>query len=155
MVYTSIYMKRRIALVLGTLLVIVAIFVTKENKKNVQTLTIGSHTFAVHIADTDKKREQGLSNDTILGNDEGMYFMFSAPDTYTFWMKDMQYDLDFIYIKDNSVVYTISNIPSPKHNNNTVAIVDSPVAFDGVVEVRAGFVLKWGIKKGQEVELKR
>lgn len=154
MVYT-ICMKRRIALILGTVLVIVAIFVTKGNKKDVQTLSIGSHTFAVAIADTEKKREQGLSNNTTLGDNEGMYFLFSTPSMYTFWMKDMQYDLDFIYIKDNKVVYTLSDIPSPDHNNNKVAIVNSPVAFDGVVEVRAGFIQKWNIQKGQKAVLNK
>lgn len=154
MVYT-ICMKRRIALILGTVLVIVAIFVTKGNKKDVQTLSIGSHTFAVTIADTERERAQGLSNNTTLGDNEGMYFLFSTPDTYTFWMKDMQYDLDFIYVKNNRVVYTISNIPSPAHNNNKIAIVDSPVAFDGVVEVRSGFIQKWKIHKGQKVALNK
>ncbi|MCR4329834.1 MAG: DUF192 domain-containing protein [Candidatus Roizmanbacteria bacterium] len=148
-------MKRRIVLLLGTVLAIVAVFATKGNKNNIQTLTIGSHTFAVTIADTDKKREQGLSNNTTLGNDEGMYFIFSTPDSYTFWMKDMQYDLDFIYIKDNTVVNNITDIPSPAHNNGEIAIVNSPVAFDGVVEVRSGFIKRWNIQKGQKVALEK
>jgi len=154
MVYT-IYMKRRIVLLLGTVLAIVAVFVTKGNKNHIRTLTIGQHTFTITIADTDKKREQGLSNNTTLGNDEGMYFIFSSPDSYAFWMKDMKYDLDFIYVKDGFVVNTIKNVPSPAHNKGAVAIVNSPVAFDGVVEVRSGFIKRWNIQKGQKVTLEK
>ncbi len=148
-------MKRRIVLLLGTVLAIVAIFVTKGNKTHIQMLSIGPHTFQVTIADTDKKRERGLSNNTTLGNDDGMYFLFSTPDSYTFWMKDMRYDLDFIYIKENKVIYIITNVPSPAHNSGKIAIVKSPVAFDGVIEVKAGFVQKWGIDKGQKAVLNK
>lgn len=144
---------KHIMIFVFSILIIVAVFSINKNKKDTAQLTIGSHVFTVTLADTTRKHEQGLSNTPHLVTNSGMYFVFDTEDTYGFWMKDMLFDLDFIFVRNNSVVHVIQNVPSPGHNKGKTAIVNSPIPFDAVLEVESGNVKKWGIKIGQQVKL--
>jgi uncharacterized membrane protein (UPF0127 family) len=55
-------------------------------------------TLKVEIAATDATREQGLSGHAPLPKDSGMLFVFPNAGVYGFWMKDMQFPLDMVWI---------------------------------------------------------
>lgn len=115
-------------------------------------LTIGNKKIFVEIADTDQKRKEGLSNRNKLEENQGMLFVFNQPGKYTFWMKDMLFPLDFIFIKDNKIVNIAENIPNPKNKNDTPVIISQKEEFDTVLEVNAGFIRKNHIKIGDLIE---
>ena len=50
------------------------------------------------LADTPEKRFQGLSGREILEEGTGMLFVFQEERQHTFWMKDMRFPLDMIWI---------------------------------------------------------
>ncbi len=88
------------------------------------TITIDGKGIPVSIADTETERAQGLSGTTALQKGSGKLFIFERPAKYGFWMKDMQYPLDIVWIGSGfTVVDVIENIlpesyPSvfyPKH----------------------------------------
>lgn len=133
--------------------VFVILIVATSIPKGKQRIQIGSKTLHVIVANTTQLRNNGLSNSKKLPENEGMLFIFDAPNTYQFWMKDMNYDLDFIYIRDGKVVGLIENVPAPKNNKGNVAIVASPVPFTQVLEVNSGFIKKNKISVGQKVKL--
>lgn len=56
---------------------------------------------SVLVADTDKTRAQGLSGRESLASREGMWFMFPQSGYYSFWMKDMNFPIDIIWIDEN------------------------------------------------------
>ncbi|HQV64701.1 MAG TPA: DUF192 domain-containing protein [Candidatus Paceibacterota bacterium] len=56
---------------------------------------------SVRVADTDKTRQLGLSYFKSLPDGQGMLFVFPQMGTYSFWMKDMNFPLDVIWIDDN------------------------------------------------------
>src|SRR4026208_1251957 len=68
------------------------------------TVTINGHTLNIEIAQTQIEREKGLSGRDTLPENSGMLFVFDKPDYYAFWMKDMKFPLDFIWIRDQKVV---------------------------------------------------
>ncbi len=103
-------------------------------------------TISITIADTDQKRTQGYSNHSAIGYDEGLLFVFDQPDRYQFWMKDMLFDLDFIFINGNRVVYLLENVKAPVNNNNEVEYAISQEPFDRLLEVKSGFIDKFNIK---------
>ena len=44
---------------------------------------------------------KGLSGRDNLADDEGMFFVFEKSDIYPFWMKDMKFAIDIIWIMED------------------------------------------------------
>ena len=68
------------------------------------TILMPKGALSVEVADTQASRELGLSGREKMGDDEGILFVFDTPGRYGFWMKDMQFPLDIIWINQNGVV---------------------------------------------------
>lgn len=66
-----------------------------------QSVTVDGQTFAVSVADTPSERSLGLSGKSALENDEGMLFVFRENGRYGFWMKDMKFSIDIVWIDEN------------------------------------------------------
>ena len=77
-------------------------------KTVVSNLEINGSVLKVEIADTESKRNKGLSNRESMATDSGMLFVFPKSDKYVFWMKGMKIALDFVWIKDFQVVDLLS-----------------------------------------------
>lgn len=112
----------------------------------------GGNTFNVEVASTTIARARGLSGRDGLGADQGMLFLFNGYDTYGFWMKDMKFSIDMIWIKGNAVAgFSENAAPEPGASLWKLKIYYPPEAVDKVLEVNAGTVVKDGIKKGDTV----
>lgn len=61
------------------------------------TLTLSNHTFTVEIADSPAEREKGLMFRENLCDSCGMLFIYSKPQTVSFWMKNTFIPLDILY----------------------------------------------------------
>ncbi|HUC94747.1 MAG TPA: DUF192 domain-containing protein [Candidatus Saccharimonadales bacterium] len=149
-------------------IIAVGIFVRKTSSLNLtgfgtpqptarpeKTITIGSKTIQVQIADTTQEREQGLSGVSSLAQDKGMLFVFDTKVTAVFWMKDMLFPLDMIWIADGKIVAINKNIPKPAPNtpDNQLKTYSPGQFIDRVLEVNAGFADKNKIKVGDSVDL--
>jgi hypothetical protein len=67
---------------------------------------MGGKKFSVDVADTYLTLHQGLSGRKSLASNEGMFFVFDKPDTYGFWMKDMNFPIDIIWMdKDYKIIH--------------------------------------------------
>lgn len=105
---------------------------------------LGEGNFDLYVAADDQKREKGLSNIAALKDHQGMIFIYIQADRYGFWMRQMNFPLDFIFLNDDRVVDIIANI-SP----STYPTVFTP-KFDSnkIIEVKAGTVQRNKIKVG-------
>lgn len=121
---------------------------TKENNT---TVKINGVSISAEIANTPKTRTSGLSNRERLAEDSGMLFIFDNSGYHTFWMKDMNFPIDIIWIHDNRIVDITENIPPEKDNKLTIYKPSKPVKF--VLEVNAGFSEKNNFKVGDTVEI--
>ena len=115
-------------------------------------MTVGDTTIAVEIADTPAKRTQGLSGRDNLSADQGMLFLFESKDYWEFWMKQMKFPIDIIWISGDTVAGVTENIPPPTQGV-PLTIYRPPEPVDKVLEVRAGFVYLNHISLGTHVEL--
>lgn len=106
--------------------------------------------FKAEIADTDKKRIRGLSGRESLPENQGMLFVFDTPNYYTFWMKEMNFSLDFIWIRGNKVIEITKNVKSEDYQPPKILVPKNKI--DRVLEVNAGFAEKAGIKEGDMLE---
>lgn len=134
---------------------VVAYIVRPVSSSSLRTLTIGNQSFQVEVADTNAEREQGLSGRQSIGSD-GLLFIFDEPTRPPFWMKEMLFDLDFIWISQGKVVETIENIPAPLP---TTPLSELPTYapqqnVDQMLEVPAGFAEEHNIKIGDSIILK-
>jgi uncharacterized protein len=119
-----------------------------------EQLGIDSVVFNVEIASTMIQQSRGLSNRPSLGANDGMLFVFASGTTQSFWMKDMNFPLDIIWISGNTIVGFAQNDPAaPGVAVPISTIVYSPLNTDKVLEVNAGTVAKYNIKVGDTVTI--
>lgn len=107
------------------------------------TITIGKKQYKVKEAKTPEEKQKGLQGTEKLPEDEGMLFYFDPPQDVSFWMKDVAYPLDIIFIDDDQEVEQISE----GEPNSEKQISAKQVAY--VLEINKGS----GIQIGDELEL--
>jgi len=114
--------------------------------ETLRPLTIGGTTIYVKIADTPALQEHGLSDTASLPPDQGMLFVFPRSGIYAFWMKDMHYSLDMIWMDDNGkVIYIAPNVSPDTYPAQTFSS-DKPAKY--VLEVNAGFAAQHTVRIG-------
>jgi uncharacterized membrane protein (UPF0127 family) len=117
---------------------------------SLRTIQLGGKTLRVSIADTEAKREQGLSGRAGLASDEGMFFVFSTDDKYGFWMKDMRFPIDIVWLaSDGSVVYIVRNAAPESYPTSFVP--NTPARY--VVELPAGWANANHLAIGDKAQL--
>lgn len=113
-------------------------------------LEIGETRINLDIADTPQERNTGLSGKETLPEGRGMFFVFESPDFYQFWMKDVKFAIDIIWISQDWEIISIDQNVLPS---------SYPVLFKPaepalyVLEVNSGFALKNQISVGDRVKL--
>ena len=120
------------------------------------TVTIGGASFTVDLADAPEKRFQGLSGREILEEGTGMLFVFQEERQHTFWMKDMRFPLDMIWITTEcTIADIIADIPNaPPYQKNGALPTYSPSAPGTfVLEVNAGVAAASGLQTGDQMTL--
>jgi len=115
-------------------------------------LKVGQCEFEVEVARTPEQKRQGLSGRPSLGKFNAMLFVYDQPAKHLFWMKDMQFPLDFVWIQQGRVVDLSQNIPPPKDNNGQIARVSPAEPADWVLEINAGMIKECQIKVGDPVD---
>ncbi len=119
-----------------------------------KTILIDSSTnryvIKTNVAADPKSRAEGLSGTASLCEDCGKYFIFDKEGYYPFWMKEMNYDLDIIYIdKDNKIVNIFENVKKESYPD----VIENSMPAKYVLEVNSGIVAEYGMGVGDGVEL--
>ena len=109
-------------------------------------IIIDKKTLSVDIADDECKMSLGLSGKTSL-IDEGMFFVFEKPGNYGFWMKDMNFPIDILWISETFNVIGIEKNVSP---NTYPESFGSEYFAKYVLEVSAQYSDKNNIKIGDK-----
>jgi len=106
-------------------------------------------TLRVEVVNSEQSREQGLSGRDHIGSD-GMLFIFPTAQIQHFWMKEMKFDLDLVWLKEKKIVQISQRLPHPDVNTLTSAlpIYQSNTPVDSVLEVPAGTAEKWKLTVG-------
>jgi|CXWK01.1.fsa_nt_gi uncharacterized membrane protein (UPF0127 family) len=113
------------------------------------TLKIGQKLLKIDLANTPALRTLGLSGRGSLAPDHGMLFVFEKPDLHGFWMKEMNFSIDIIWIDASKKIVHIEERVSPE-SYPKIYIPDAQALF--VLEVPAGFVTENKIRVGDEVK---
>jgi uncharacterized membrane protein (UPF0127 family) len=122
----------------------------ETNVVNDFSLYIGSQRFSVEVAASLDQQMQGLSNRKFLEPTAGMLFVYKDLVSPGFWMKDMNFSIDIIWVKDNTVVgWTVAH---PELIGKELPIYYPPEPINRVFEVNAGTVEKIDLKIGDTIE---
>jgi len=107
----------------------------------------GSITLPVDIADDSCKQTLGLSGKASLNND-GMLFIFENAGNYGFWMKDMNFPLDIIWINSN---FEIVGIEKDLYPETFPKLFGQNYFAKYVLEISAGNSQKNNINIGDKI----
>ncbi len=119
--------------------------VQKEYTDGLFILNINNKTIELEVADTDDKREKGLSNHESLKKDTGMLFVFDKPDKYGFWMENMKFSIDILWLNEQKeIIYVAENVSPDSYPDVFFPPEDSLYAL----EFNAGFVDENNIEVG-------
>ncbi len=112
-------------------------------------LTINGVKMNVALADNPAKRTEGLSSSKALGLTEGMLFIFEEDNIPSFWMKDMNYALDIIWIDATKTVVGVEENVLPETYPTGIFSPLTPIRY--VLEAPAGFAKAHNIIAGSKV----
>jgi len=113
-------------------------------------ISIKGTTFHVDVVTTKEDQARGLGGRSGLGSDEGMLFVFPSDDIYKFWMKDMLFSIDMIWIStDGYVVDMRADVPASSYPE--VFVPKSVARY--VLEVSANTVKRLDMHVGDSVSL--
>lgn len=108
-------------------------------------MTIHGIPLRIAVADTPASRERGLSGYGEIGVDEGMLFVFETDAAHSFWMKDMLFPIDIMWLDaDGKVVHIERNVSPDTYPASFMP--DSAARY--VLETQAGFSQKYDIQIG-------
>ena len=100
-----------------------------------KSIEVAGNNIEVYIADTGEKQRLGLSIFEELPRDEGMVFEYQQPQKPGFWMKDMKFDIDIVWIRESQIVGITPDVsrlsPSVKYYPEQ--------DIDTVLEVNGGY----------------
>lgn len=100
------------------------------------------------IADTEELQNRGLGGRLSMPEQDGMLFIFPTDLVQNFWMKDMNFPIDIVWINASKHVTGVtSNIATSTYPN----LFSSPSAVRYVLELNAGSASRFGLKKGVQV----
>lgn len=123
----------------------------RDNSPLPQKIRIGNTVIDLQLALTKTDQEIGLAKFSSLPENEGMLFIFNKPDTYSFWMKDMKFPIDIIWISEDFKIIHIEKSLSPDTYPQGYAPKDKALY---VLEVNAGFSDTHSFTIGESVEFK-
>lgn len=139
-----------VGLPLAVIFAFVAWYTSAHPHGHLKPLTIGDATVYVSIAETESAREQGLSGRTRLAADEGMLFIFPNEGMYRFWMKDMKFSIDMLWLSADGTIVHMAPSVSPETYPETFA---SEVPARYVLELPAGYSESHDLTVGDRVGL--
>lgn len=107
------------------------------------------HAVQVELARTPEAQARGLMFRRVLGDDEGMLFVFPATDRRAFWMKNTFLALDMIFVDEGGVVVGIVAEAEPL----TETPRDPGVPCRYVLEVVGGWAARHGVAPGARLRI--
>ena len=107
-------------------------------------------TIEVEFAKNDMERSLGLMYRSSMDEHQGMWFIFPEEAPRSFYMKNTEIPLDIIYLDKDKKVVSIAKNARPYDETSLPS--EKPAMY--VLEINGGLSDKWGIEKGDRMEVK-
>ena len=144
-------MKFEIIILSIAVIILIIVFYLKKTPIKSTNVKLGNTEITAEIADDTIKRTKGLMFRKSLAEKEGMLFVFDEENYHTFWMMNMSFPIDIIWInKEKKVVDITKNAQPCKIICSTTYRPKERAMY--VLEVNANFTEEHKIKIGSLVE---
>jgi len=108
---------------------------------------------SVEVVSKEADLEKGLMYRSSMDGDKGMLFVFPKEDKYAFWMKNMQFNLDMLWIgSDGKIVYTAKDVPACRQD--PCPVYDPGQNARYVLEVNTGYTGAHHWNLGDKLDLR-
>lgn len=122
--------------------------VSDKDNKIAPTAVINGQELNLEVMRKPQDRSRGLSGKELLAQNAGMLFIFESPNVPGFWMKDMNFSIDIIWIGSDKRILDMTESVSPE----TYPEVFKPKSqIQYVLEVNAGWVDEHNISIGEVI----
>ena len=115
---------------------------------------VGDVAVQAEIAADEASRQRGLSGRDRLAADAGMLFLL-PDDSPAFWMKDMRFPIDIVWMRDGRVVDVTSDVPPPPGPDAPLPTYSPRRPANRALEVNAGWAERHGVERGDPIEVRR
>ena len=115
-------------------------------------ITINDQVLIADISATHEQRTRGLSVKDALAENEAMLFVFEVEAEHRFWMKDMKFPIDIIWISSDKIVVDMEHNLQPCNSGLLCSIYEPEGDSLYVLETVGGFAGRYQVGKGTPVE---
>tara|TARA_B100000315_G_C14397926_1_gene505091 strand:+ start:63 stop:512 length:450 start_codon:yes stop_codon:yes gene_type:complete len=144
--------KNRLTLYIFLIIIVTALFLRVINSytKNGK-VTINNKTFKVELLKEGWELQKGLSGREKLSKNKGILFIFPKADKHSFWMKEMKFSIDILWIDNDKIIDIKEKLAIPITHNLKRYTPSSTAKY--VLEINSGLSEKYGFKVGDKVKL--
>lgn len=104
----------------------------------------------LEVANTDVRRAEGLSGRKEIKPNEGMLFVFPEDREHGFWMKDMGFPIDILWLDRG---YRIVDVRENVEPESYPKVFRPDVSARYTLELPAGFFAQYKLSKGMPLEI--
>jgi uncharacterized protein len=115
-------------------------------------VTVNGVELTADLAATNDQRSKGLAVKDTLSENEGMLFVFSTEREHSFWMKNMKFPIDIIWIDSHKEVVHIEHSLEPCVSDSPCQTYKPNDDSLYVLETVAGFSEEYNVTDGTLVE---
>lgn len=120
--------------------------VCNEIYRHDKTISTEKHDLKVELADSPKELDEGLSGRKCIGESQAMLFVFDRPGYYNFWMKEMKFPIDIVWIDSTKKIIEVTDNIQPSTYPDSFTSNQPP---QYVLEVQAGRAAELGLSAGK------
>src|SRR3990167_11495920 len=117
----------------------------REFYRKDKVAVVGQTRLQLEVVKKSEDRQKGLSDRTCIDKGQGMLFVFEQSEYHRFWMKDMRFAVDMIWIDSSKKVVSVRANVQPATYPKTFTS-DKPALY--VLEIGAGQARAYGIYSG-------
>lgn len=123
---------------------------TRAPSRATYTGTLRGVTLTLEVVQTPEEQQRGLSGRDALSEDYGMLFAYTRDEYYGFWMPDMHFAIDILWLNHAKEVVHIEHGVSP---DSYPAVFRPDVPARYVLEVSAGWATLHGVEEGDTLSV--
>lgn len=140
--------------IIGIVAILLIVGLVDKFSSPVKKININGQEYKIEVVSTPAKLSKGLSDRENIAENEAMLFLFGDKDFRSFWMKDMNFPIDLLWIDGNLIVGWEENMdPQIGDPETSLKKYRSLQPVDKVLELPAGAIKKLDIKRGQNINL--
>jgi len=132
------------------MLVFISVFL-RSKVTHIRIFLPDGETIIADLAKTEEERTQGLMFRNTLNDDQGMLFVFEEEGLYFFWMKNMNFAIDILWLdRQKRIVHLELNVPPCKKEPCPTYAPDLPAKY--VLELKAGSIERRKLKLFDQID---